>query len=96
VSATLLVRVTPRGGADRIDGFVRDASGRELLALRVRAAPADGEANAAVTRLLAAALNVPKTSVAVVRGATARVKTVAIEGLSEADLRARLAGITEE
>jgi hypothetical protein len=86
----LFVRLTPRGGADRIDGWDRDASGRVFLKARVRAAPVEGEANAALEALLAKALGVPKSRVAVARGATQRLKQVELEGVSEADLRAAL------
>jgi uncharacterized protein len=42
--ARLTVRLTPRGGADRIDGWHADAEGRPVLKARVRPAPADGQA----------------------------------------------------
>ena len=48
--------------------------------VRVRAAPADGGANAAVCRLLAAELAVPPSAVTIVRGASARRKLVRVEG----------------
>ena len=80
----LPVRATPRGGRDSIDG-VRDG---ELL-VRVAAAPADGAANLALTRLVAAALGVPPTSVRVASGQTGRRKILAITGLDRAALIAR-------
>lgn len=85
------MRLTPRGGADRIDGWETDAAGREHLKARVRAAPVEGEANAALEALLARALGLPKRAVRVEKGATARLKQVAIEGMSEAEVRCRLA-----
>ena len=88
----LAVRLTPRGGADRIDGWETDAAGREHLKVRVRAAPVEGEANAALEALLAKALGLPKRSVRVERGATARLKQVAVEGLDAGEVRARLKG----
>ena len=36
--ARLTVRLTPRGGADRIEGWDADAEGRAVLKARVRAA----------------------------------------------------------
>ena len=53
---------------------------------RVAAPPVDGAANAALVRLIARALGVPKSGVAVVAGQTARVKTIEIVGASPADL----------
>ena len=78
------VRLTPRAGADRIDG-VRDG---ELLA-RVTAPPADGAANAALLRLIASDLDVPRSSVRLVAGARTRHKIVAIDGESAARIVAR-------
>jgi uncharacterized protein YggU (UPF0235/DUF167 family) len=82
----LTVRVTPRGGRDAVEGWVRDDAGRAVLKLRVAAAAADGAANAAVIALLAQALDVPRSRIAILRGATARVKQVEVDGLSLADL----------
>lgn len=86
----LTVRVTPRGGADRIDGVEAGPDGRPLVRLRVRAAPSDGEANAAVIALMALALGLARSEVRLVRGAAARLKTVEIDGLSEPEALARL------
>ena len=74
------VRLTPRGGRDAIDGVERRADGRVVLKARVRAAPFEGQANAALCRLLANALNVAPRQVAVVAGATTRVKRIEIAG----------------
>ena len=67
-----------------------DADGRPLLAARVRAAPVDGAANTALEHLLAEALGCPRSRVSVERGASSRVKTVEIEGLTEAEVGQRL------
>lgn len=88
----LAVRLTPRGGADRIDGWGEDGQGRSLLKVRVSAPPVEGEANAALEKLLAKALGLPKSAVAVAAGQTARVKQVQIEGLDLDEIRRRLAG----
>ena len=76
----LLVRVTPKGGRDAIDGLTTGADGRALLALRVSTPPADGAANAAVERLLAKALGLKQRDVEIVAGATARVKQIRLTG----------------
>lgn len=81
----LAVRVTPRSGRDAVDGWSRDEAGRPLLKVRVSAVAAEGAANAAVVALLAKALGRPKSQVRIVRGDTARVKQVEVEGLDEAD-----------
>ena len=54
--------------------------GTAVLRVRVGAVPDKGKANAAVVALLARALGVPKSSVSVTSGETARLKTLAITG----------------
>lgn len=90
----LTVRLTPRGGRDAIDGVETLADGRPVLKLRVRVAPSDGEANAALIALLARELDLPRSAVKLTAGATARLKTVALTGEPDAlaaRLRTRLA-----
>ena len=48
----LAVRLTPKGGRDAIDGIETLSDGRAVLKARVRAAPFEGEANAALGRVL--------------------------------------------
>lgn len=76
----LSVRLTPRGGGDRIDGAMRTSDGREYLAVRVRAVPEKGAANAALEALLAKSLGISKSAVSVAAGQTARIKTVRLVG----------------
>ena len=85
--ATVRVRVQPRASRAAITGF-RD----DVLSVRVTAPPVDGAANAAVTALLAEALGVARSTVTVVRGERSRDKVVRINGLTDAEARARLAG----
>jgi uncharacterized protein (TIGR00251 family) len=77
---SVALRVTPRGGRDDIDGIETLANGRAVVKVRVRAIAEGGEANRAVTELLAKALGVPKAAVRVVAGATSRLKQVSIAG----------------
>jgi uncharacterized protein (TIGR00251 family) len=84
----LAVRLTPRGGRDRIDGWARDGAGRAHLKVRVAAPAVDGQANAALVRLLAKALGRPAGSVRIAAGETARLKLIEIDGADEADLTA--------
>ena len=77
---SIALRVTPRGGRDGIDGIETLADGRSVMKVRVRAIAEGGEANRAVTELLAKALGVPKAKVRLLSGATSRLKQVAVEG----------------
>lgn len=81
----LAVRVTPRGGRDGVDGWVRDDAGRLLLKVRVAAPAAEGKANAAVIAVLAKALGRPKSAFALISGAAARVKRIDVDGLTETE-----------
>jgi uncharacterized protein len=51
-----------------------------VVTVRVRAIADGGEANRAVTELLAKALGVPKARVKILSGATSRLKQVAVAG----------------
>ena len=82
----LTVRLTPRGGRDRIEGWARDAAGRSYLKVRVAAPPVDGQANAALERLIAKALGRPASAVVIASGGTARFKQLDIEGADASDL----------
>jgi uncharacterized protein (TIGR00251 family) len=77
---SVALRVTPRGGRDDIDGVETLANGRAVVKVRVRAIADGGEANRAVTELLAKALGVPKAKVRILSGTTSRLKQIAIEG----------------
>lgn len=88
-AARFLVRLTPRGGRDAIDGV---GQGGELRC-RVAAPPADGDANRSLVRLLADALAVPPTAVTIEAGASSRVKRVLVAGRSAAEVAIRWPGI---
>jgi uncharacterized protein (TIGR00251 family) len=77
---SVALRVTPRGGRDDIDGIEALANGRTVLKVRVRAIAEGGEANRAVTELLAKVLGVPKAKVRLLSGVTSRLKQIAIDG----------------
>ena len=79
----LVVRVQPNASADSIGDWESDAAGRRYLKVRVRAVPEGGKANAAVEKLVAKWLGVPKSAVRVVTGAKTRLKTLEIDGPTE-------------
>ncbi len=82
------VRLTPRGGRDAIEGIERRADGRAVLKARVRVAPADGEANSALCRLIADVLDIAPRQVTVAAGATSRLKRIRVTGEPAALVRA--------
>lgn len=81
------VRVVPRASRSEIIGE-QDGS----LRVRLSSAPVQGAANEELMRILARALKVPRTSVAIVAGPTSRFKRVAIHGV-EPEVLLALVGV---
>jgi uncharacterized protein (TIGR00251 family) len=82
----MALKVVPGASRDRILGVLGDA-----LKIAVSKPPADGAANKAVIRLLAAHLALPAASITITRGHASPRKEVLITGLSAQELAARLA-----
>lgn len=84
----LAIWVTPRSAKPGIGAWRAGADGREELEVRVAEAPADGAANEAVVKLLAAALGISRAEVKIVSGAASRHKRIGVPfGLEEARRR---------
>ncbi|MGV1758582.1 DUF167 domain-containing protein [Rhizobium sp. A22-96] len=90
----LSVRLTPNGGRDSIDGVETGSDGQSYLKARVSVAPEKGKANKALIALLARSMGIPKSSLELVSGDTARKKILRIEGEPE-DLMQRLNAIAK-
>ena len=60
------------------------------LKVRIAAPPVEGAANLELEKLLAKTLGVPRSSVAVVRGGTAKRKVLRVQGLSPQEVSRRL------
>ena len=58
-----------------------------MLGVRVVAPPVKGKANDALERILAKAVGVPKSHVRLISGRRGRKKTMAIDGVNEAEVR---------
>ena len=84
-SAVLRVRVTPRSAKDAVEAFAG-----EVLRVRLKAPPVEGKANRALVDVLAERLDVARGAIEIVTGESARLKTLRIVGLSDAELRRRL------
>ena len=83
--ARIEIRVQPRASRNAISGMRAG-----ILRIRVTAPPVDGKANAAAIALLAQALDLPKSAIRLVRGASSREKTLAVESMSQEEVNQRL------
>jgi uncharacterized protein len=84
-STRLRLRVSP--GARRSELVGRHGDGWKV---RVTAPPEDSRANDAVLDLLAQRLDLPRRSLSIVSGQTAREKVVRMEGIDRAETERRL------
>ncbi len=83
--ALIRVRLQPRASSSRITG---EKDG--VIQVRVTAPPVDGEANAALEKLVAKKLSIAKSKVKVVKGETSREKVLEVEGVDEQEARRSL------
>lgn len=81
----LNLKVAPKSSRNAVTGWTGDT-----LKLSVTTAPEKGKANQRVIEVLAQALDVPRSSISIVRGETAATKQVEIAQLSETEVFARL------
>jgi uncharacterized protein (TIGR00251 family) len=84
-STRVRLRVSP--GARRTELVGRHGEGWKV---RVAAAPEGGRANDAVLDLLASELELPRRSLSIVSGHSAREKVVLMEGIDRAESERRL------
>ena len=77
--------MTPNASRDEVKGVSTD-----LVEIRLRAPAVEGRANRALIEFLAAKLTVRPSAVSLERGATSRLKVVAVEDLDLAEALCRL------
>jgi hypothetical protein len=81
------ISVTVSPGATRSKLVGRHGDGWRA---RIAAPPERGRANETLCKLLAEALDVPRRSIRVVAGHTARLKVIEVDGLDAAEIERRL------
>ena len=86
------LRVTPRAAREGVTGLAPTADGSQELKVAVTAVPEAGRANEAVIRLLARVWSLPRSSLAIVAGASDRHKILHVAG-DPADLSHRLTAL---
>jgi len=80
------VRVTPKASRNKILGILDDGT----VKISLTAPPVDGQANEALVKFLAEVLDVPKSNIEVVAGATGRDKLVSIVGIDASAVNDRI------
>jgi len=83
--ARIAIHLQPGARRSEVVGWDEDT-----LRMRVQAPASEGRANEALVRLLADCLGISKSRVSIERGATSRVKVIAIQGMTLEDVRRRL------
>jgi uncharacterized protein (TIGR00251 family) len=76
---TIEVKVLPKSGRDEIRGFVNG-----ILRVRISAPPVGGKANERLIELISRIMEVPRLNIAIIKGRTSRIKTIRVEGVSQA------------
>ncbi len=84
-SVLITIRVHPSSSKNEITAFREGA-----WYVRVAAPPVRGKANAELLDYLSRLLGIRKSNLSVVRGTTAHVKVIAVEGLSQEEITAKL------
>jgi uncharacterized protein len=83
--SVLSVVVAPRSARSSIEQLADGA-----IQVRVTAPPVDGAANAALLRSLAEVLDVPRSRLEIIGGASSRRKRISLSGLTPDELEMRL------
>jgi hypothetical protein len=84
--AALAIRVTPRARKDEIVEILAD----QTIKIRLAAPPVDGKANKALIEFLAKVLDVPRSRVEIIAGASGRDKLVSILDLDSGEAQSRI------
>ncbi|SRR5581483_8088920 len=86
--SAIAVRVTPRASVDKITEVMEDGT----IKIHLAAPPVDGEANAKLITFLADILNVSKSRIEIVAGATGRDKLVSVLDMDAETVHKRILG----
>ncbi len=87
--AVLAVRVTPRASRSSFQG-VLEKEGQSMLRIALHAPPLDGRANEELLAFLARQLDLPASSLEIIRGLQSREKLVRMTGLRMEELESLL------
>ena len=85
MAVTFTVQTTPNAPKSQVVGWLGDR-----LKIKVKAPAVEGKANAELVRFLAERLGVRPAAVSILRGDTARIKVVRVQGVEETDFKKSL------
>ncbi len=86
-SCILAIEAIPNTPRSAVCGWLGDA-----LKVKIHATPVEGRANDALCEFFPAELGLPHRAVTILRGDTSRQKVVRIDGLTLAEVKAKLGG----
>jgi len=75
----LMVRLTPKASRNALGPVAQDGNGNAVLKAKVTAVPEGGKANAALIKMVAKSLGLPKGAISLKRGPKDRMKTLFID-----------------
>jgi uncharacterized protein (TIGR00251 family) len=85
------VRLKPGARREKIVSI-----GEREICIAVTAPPVDGKANRALVELLAGILDMPKSSIAILRGETSRIKLVELCGMTKENATKKIKNYVEK
>ncbi len=96
MSIQLTIQATPNAPRSEIVGWVGGSGDPQTdrLKVKVKAPAVEGKANAELLRFLAEVFGVRPGAVTLVRGETARLKVVRIEGVEKEALKQKMKGLS--
>lgn len=86
LAAIIQIKVVPNASRNKIEGWQE-----KILRVRIKAVPDKGKANEALIAFLSKELGVAKSRLSIVSGQTARLKRMAVEGLTMEEIETLLA-----
>lgn len=89
-AAIIRLHIQPRASRSEIAGIHGDR-----LKVRLKSPPVNGKANEELIALLSALLDIPKSGIEIVHGATGRDKTVKVTGITKEKLKTLHAYLVE-
>lgn len=82
ISKKIFIYLTPKSAQEKINGTI-EKDNKIYLKISVKAAPKEGEANAALIAFLSKAWQIPKSHIQIIQGAQSRYKTLLVQDLED-------------